>query len=219
MISFRNISKFYINKNLKYRALYNVSFDINFGDYVLISGEVGCGKTTLLNVLGCIDKYDEGEYIFGSKNISSMNDFELSKLRNENFGFVFEYTKLIPELNLFENVELPLLYSRDFKKDRKKRVLECLDMIGLEKYKYSYVNEVSKEFRQKICIARALVGGAKIILADEPTKFLDEGSSQEILNIFYDLNRSGFTVIVSGNKVSDFIKVNKIINLNDGILV
>ena len=132
---------------------------------------------------------------------------------------MFEYTKLIPELNLFENVELPLLYSRDFKKDRKKRVLECLDMIGLEKYKYSYVNEVSKECRQKICIARALVGGAKIILADEPTKFLDEGSSQEILNIFYDLNRSGFTVIVSGNKVSDFIKVNKIINLNDGILV
>lgn len=219
MICIRNISKFYNSKDLKYRALYNVSFSIKSGEYVIIHGKEGSGKTTLLNILGCIDKFDDGDYIFESKSITCMSDFELSRFRNNNFGFVFGHTKLIPQFNLFRNVELPLLYSNYSKKEREKIVLKCLDMMMLLKYKYDYAEDVPRGIRQKICLARALVNGARIILSDELTEFLNEDNLNEIIEIFNDLNKKGFTIIVVSKLIEKFNNANRIINLNDGIVV
>ncbi len=216
MICFRNVNKFYETKNLKYRALYDISFDINEGDYFVICGNSGCGKTTLLNLIGCIDYINDGEYIFKNLNISNLKNSHLCKLRNEEFSFIFDYNSLIPELNLIENIEIPMIYSSISKKIRREKVIAYLKMIGLYKERYCYINELSKEQKQKLCIGRAIINNRKIILVDEPRKFLQGYVYNELLEILSNLNKEGYTIIVSGKDPKDFPCGNKFLTLNDG---
>lgn len=218
MIRLQNVTKFYKHKNLKYRALYNISFDINPGERILIKGKSGSGKTTLLNILGCIDGFDYGEYIFDNEDITNKNDFELSKLRNRNFGFISNKFGLIRELNVFENVALPLLYSNILRKEKKERVDKYLSFLCLDKYKYFNVNDLSRKDQYKIYIARALVGGGNIIIADEPEKFLDYDDVKEVFHILSRLSKQGLTLIISGTNMVDHMKVDKVISLKDGMI-
>ncbi len=218
MMSLKNITKFYKDGNLEYRALYNISFDIDYGEYVFIYGGSGSGKTTLLNILGCMDTFDYGKYTFCDMDIGNKKDIELSRLRNEKFGFISNSIKLIPELNLFENVGIPLLYSKFSKEEKRERILKYLSMFSIEKYKYLSIDSLCKKDKQMACIARALVGGAKIIIGDEPCKYLERSDCKEIFEILFSLNKQGITLIISGAELNPYLDVGKVINLRDGMM-
>lgn len=218
MISLRNITKFYKYGSLEYRALYNISFDVDCGEYVFICGGSGSGKTTLLNILGCMDTFDYGEYIFSNMSIANKKDIELSKLRNEEFGFISNSIRLIPELNLFENVGIPLLYSRFSKEEKRERILKYLSMFSIDKYKYLPIDSLCKKDKQIACIARALVGGAKVIIGDEPCKYLEKSDYGEIFDILISLNKQGITLIISGSELNSYSDGSKVINLRDGMM-
>lgn len=219
MINFTNITKFYKKRNLEYRALYDVSFNINPGDYVFICGDRGSGKTTLLNILGCVSGFDYGKYTFYGMDIGSKKDRELSELRNERFCFIPKGDSLISELNLFENVGIPLLYSKFSKEEKRRRILKYLSMLSIDKYKYLHIDSICRRDRKMICIARALVGGGDIIIADELFEYLDEKDCETIFNILFGLNKKGATLVISGNKLNKYSYGSRVINLRDGMKV
>ena len=196
IITVDNINKTYKNGSLELQVLKNISFKVDKGEFLAIMGSSGSGKSTMMNILGCLDNQYEGKYILDGIDISKSTENELSEIRNKKIGFIFQSFNLLPRLTALENVELPLIYSSVPKEERHKRANELLEMVGLKDRTHHRPNELSGGQRQRVAIARALVNNPSIILADEPTGNLDSKSEGEIIEILQKLNKMGKTIVI-----------------------
>ena len=196
IITVDNVNKTYKNGSLELQVLKNISFKVDKGEFLAIMGSSGSGKSTMMNILGCLDNQYEGKYILDGIDISKSSENELSEIRNKKIGFIFQSFNLLPRLTALENVELPLVYSSVPKEERHKRANELLEMVGLKDRTHHRPNELSGGQRQRVAIARALVNNPSIILADEPTGNLDSKSEAEIIEILQKLNKMGKTIVI-----------------------
>ena len=219
-IELNNIQKYYgLGKN-RLHVLKLLSLEIKHGDFVMIMGKSGSGKTTLLNILGFLDKFDEGEYIFDGKDVTNLTEVERSHFRNKNIGFIFQQFHLINNLNICQNIELPLLYDNKLgKKERLKRVENNLKMVGLLDKIKQFPNELSGGQQQRISIARALINDPQLIFADEPTGALDTNTSNEIMNILSSLNKRGKTIVMVTHDPDLKKYATKVVYLKDGVFI
>ncbi|AUS97514.1 macrolide ABC transporter ATP-binding protein [Clostridium thermosuccinogenes] len=219
MIQLINVHKIYKGNGVQTLALKGISLEIAESEFVAIMGRSGCGKTTLLNIIGCMDDFDSGEYMFKDINIKELNSKQLALIRNKRIGFVFQAFNLINEMTVFENVEVPLGYAGMPRKQRKEIVLEMLEKVGLIDKVKNYPSQLSGGQQQRVAIARALSNNPEIILADEPTGNLDSKNGTEIIELLQSLNNKGTTLVIvtHDEKVASYAK-RKII-LNDGIIV
>ena len=196
IITVNNVNKTYHNGSMELQVLKNISFTVKEGEFLAIMGSSGSGKSTMMNILGCLDHEYNGEYILDGIDISKSTEDELSEIRNKKIGFIFQSFNLLPRLTALENVELPLIYSSVPKEERHKRANELLEMVGLKERTHHRPNELSGGQRQRVAIARALVNNPSIILADEPTGNLDSKSEAEIIEILQKLNKMGKTIVI-----------------------
>ena len=219
IINVRNLYKTYSTGSIKFEALKNINLTINKGEYVSIMGSSGSGKSTFMNILGCLDVLTKGEYILDGKNTSDLSENELAVIRNKKIGFVFQAFNLLPKLTAIENVELPMIYSGIPKKERYEKALLALKKVGLENRINHKPSEVSGGQKQRIAIARSLVNNPSILLADEPTGNLDTKSSIEIMDIFSSLSNEGSTIVMVTHE-DDIAKfTNRIITFKDGEVI
>jgi putative ABC transport system ATP-binding protein len=200
-------------------VLKNINFTVKKGEYVAIMGQSGAGKSTLLNILGCLDTPTSGKYLINDIPVSSMNGTQLAHIRGKSIGFIFQNFNLLPKLDVFSNVELPLIYDNIIKKERIKRVNHVLERCGIDQRKHHKPNEISGGQKQRVAIARALVKNPSIILADEPTGNLDSHTTEEILSIFNSLNIDGNTIVVITHEHDVASRAHRTIRLVDGRIV
>lgn len=219
MIKIKNLNKYYKNGEISLHALKNVNLEIKEGEFVAIMGSSGSGKSTFMNILGCLDIEFQGEYILDKINITTIKENKMSKIRNSKIGFVFQAFNLLPMLNALENVELPLVYADVPYKDRVKRATEILKKVGLGERLHHKPCELSGGQKQRVAIARALVNNPSIILADEPTGNLDSQSEEEIMNFFKYLNDNGKTVIIVSHEPEVANYCRRIIIFKDGEII
>ena len=219
MIEIKNLQKIYKNGEIEVPALIDVNLNINKGEYVAIMGSSGSGKSTLMNILGCLDKASFGEYLLDGIPIQERDEDQLSKIRNLKIGFVFQSFNLIPRTSALKNVELPLLYAGQSKKERRKRAEKLLERVGLGDRMDHMPNELSGGQKQRVAIARALANNPPIILADEPTGNLDSKSTEEIMAIFKELNDEGVTIIVVSHEEDIAKHCKRIVVFKDGRLL
>lgn len=200
------------------KALQNLTFSINRGEFVAIMGSSGSGKSTLMNILGCLDSASGGNYWLNGVNVLDYDDNALSRLRNEEIGFVFQSFNLLPRLSALENVSLPMIYKGVRRKDRRRRAMDLLRKVSIEHRFNHRPNQMSGGQVQRVAIARALANNPSIILADEPTGNLDSQTTKDIMGIFSRLHREGNTIIIVTHDkfVAQFAK--RIIKLRDGII-
>lgn len=197
LIKVKGLRKWYQQDKNKFEILKGLDFKIEKGSFVIIMGKSGSGKTTFLNVLGLLDKFDEGKYIYNGIDVTAMTDNERSDFRNKNIGFIFQQFHLIESLNISQNVELPLIYKGiNSKKKREELVKEALKRVSLFEKSRSFPNQLSGGQQQRISIARAIVNNPDIIVADEPTGALDSKTGLEIINLLTELNKQGKTIIM-----------------------
>ncbi len=219
LLRFEGISKVYGNNGIKVEALKHVDLEIDEGESVAIMGASGSGKSTLLNVMGCMDKATGGEYYINDINIRDYSDKRMAGLRNEVFGFVMQDFALIERCTVEKNVMLPLYYSKKYKKEKKKRVEEMLEKVGLLEKKQQLAMRLSGGQRQRVAIARALVNDASILLCDEPTGALDQRTGKEIIDIFSAINQQGKTVILVTHDENVAKSCHRVLNISDGEIV
>ncbi|MDQ0920351.1 ABC transporter ATP-binding protein [Paenibacillus sp. V4I5] len=218
LIHIEKASKYYTMGEETIKALDDVSLDIDHGEFVAIMGPSGSGKSTLMNIIGCLDIVDKGVYDLDGQAINVLKDSQLAEIRNQKIGFVFQSFNLLPRLNAFENVELPLIYRGMTKKERKSLVLHALDSVDLLDRKKHFPSELSGGQQQRVAIARTLVGDPAIILADEPTGALDSKTGVEILNILKRLNAQGRTIILITHDLLIAQQAKRIVRFRDGRL-
>jgi len=215
MIQLKNITKVYgKDSGQEVTALKDVDLIIEKGDFVAIVGASGSGKSTMMNILGMLDRPTKGEYYLENREVNSYKDDELAKVRNKTIGFVFQKFHLLPKTSAMENVELPLIYSD--RKNIKGLALEALKQVGLEQRANHKPNELSGGQQQRVAIARALVNEPEIILADEPTGNLDSKSTLEVMSIFQELNKSGKTIILITHEQDIAKQAGRVIKIQDG---
>lgn len=218
MIKLKGINKYYTSGDEKLHALKNVDLEIEKGEFLAIMGPSGSGKSTMIKILGLLDKEFEGVYLLNGKEIKNLNDDLLSKLRNKSIGFVFQDFNLIDRLTIKENIELPMLYMGSGIKKTKNRVNELLDKVNLKDKINKHPNQLSGGQQQRISIIRSLVNNPEIIIADEPTGALDSKTSEEIIDIFKELNKEGITIILITHDINVANKANRIVKIFDGEL-
>ncbi|MCK4358642.1 MAG: ABC transporter ATP-binding protein [Candidatus Cloacimonetes bacterium] len=219
LIRVESLDKIYNMGKVKVSALDGVSIEIEKNSYTAIIGPSGSGKSTLLHIFGCLDTPTKGKYFLGDEEVSGLSHNKLAEIRNKKIGFVFQTFNLLPNMNVLENVSLPLLYAGMSKKMRKKRAEKVLDEVGLiERLKHK-PSELSGGERQRTAIARALVNNPSIILADEPTGNLDSASGNSIMKIFNYLYENGHTIIVVTHDNNVAKMANNVIELSDGKVV
>lgn len=216
MIKLKNISKSYGSQKI----LDNISLDVKKGEFISIIGPSGAGKTTLLNIIGTIEDFsasDKTELTLNDIDIHNLNDNEISEFRNKNIGFIFQFHQLLPELNLEENIFLPSLIGNYSKSEYLKKLKDLAKLLGIEKLLKKYPDSISGGERQRVAVARSLINGPKILLADEPTGNLDSKNEQIIMDLFKKLNKElGLTIILVTHN-NDFAKIsNKCFTLKDG---
>ena len=217
MIECKNIKKIYINGDVETEALKGVSFKIEKGEFVSIIGPSGSGKSTLMHILGALDVPSGGEYFLDGLEISKLNDDELSDLRRNKIGFVFQSFNLLPRTTVMRNVMMPLIYSGIEKTKREEKAKECLRYAGMEEGKfYNLSNQLSGGQMQRVAIARALINDPSIILADEPTGNLDTKTSHLVMNSLRKLNEKGQTVIIITHEMEVAQYAKRIITTRDG---
>lgn len=192
--------------------------DIDAGEYVSIMGASGSGKSTMLNILGILDDYDEGQYVLDGKRIQHLSETQSAAYRNKMIGFIFQSFNLIPFKNALENVALPLFYKGITRKRRNQMAMDYLDRLGLKEWWHHYPNELSGGQKQRIAIARALITKPSIILADEPTGALDSATTEEVMQLLTEVNNMGITTIIVTHEQSVAEKTKRIIHLKDGII-
>ncbi len=220
LIEVQNLTKIYQLGETKVVALDNVSFNIEKGEAVAIIGPSGCGKSTLLHLIGCLDKPTRGKVLIEGKDVSKLDENELARIRREKIGFVFQFFHLIPTLNAVENVMLPMTFSGIPEKEKFKRALELLKLVGLEKRIYHRRSELSGGEIQRVAIARALANNPEIILADEPTGNLDSKSGKEIMNYLMKLNHEKkVTLVVVTHNLAMVKDFKRKIYLKDGKII
>ncbi len=196
MIDIKDLSKIYLVGDERVRALDHASLHIYPHEFVSIIGPSGSGKSTLMNIIGCLDVADAGSYVLDGLPIEEYTESQLAAVRNRKIGFVFQSFNLIPKLTAEENVELPLIYQKVKRSERQRRVKEALERVGLANRAKHLPTELSGGQQQRVAIARAIVTDPKLILADEPTGALDSKTSQEIIDIFHELNKQGNTIVL-----------------------
>lgn len=196
MIRLENINKYYQQSDSQFHVLHDINLNIDAGELVAIIGESGSGKSTLINIIGFLDDKFEGTYYYNNEPIHDYDRKDFSKLRNENVGFVFQNFKLLRDVSVAENVALPLLYAGKKRAEIKERVSEVLSKVGLAGYENKLPKNMSGGQQQRVSIARAIATNPKFLIADEPTGALDTQTSQEIMNLFKELNRESHTTII-----------------------
>ncbi|WP_315166115.1 ABC transporter ATP-binding protein [Metaclostridioides mangenotii] len=220
LISLENIQKYYKVGKEEFHVLKSLNLQINSGEFVVIMGKSGSGKTTLLNILGFLDRFNEGQYFFDGKDVTNLSENQRSDFRNSNVGFIFQQFNLIETLNIYQNVELPLTYNSSLKKGERESIVEDkLRAVGLlDKIKMKPL-QLSGGQQQRIAIARSLVNDPQIIFADEPTGALDSETSSDIMELLKDLNRKGKTIIMVTHDQDMVRYATKVIRLKDGVFV
>ncbi len=219
MIEFKHIYKIYHVGDSEVRAVDDVSFKIEKGEFVAIVGQSGSGKSTCMNIIGALDVPTSGEYLLNGKDVSHYTDNQLAEIRNETLGFIFQQYNLIAKLNVYENVELPLLYRNMTAEERKKRVLESLEKVGLKGRIHHMPNQLSGGQQQRVSIARALATHPSIILADEPTGALDSKTGREVLVFLKQLNEEGNTIVLITHDLGIAAEAKRIIKIQDGKII
>lgn len=219
MIKTINLDKIFRTEEVETSALSQVNIEISKGEFVAIMGPSGCGKTTLLNILGLLDNPTSGEYYLNGKDVSKLKENQRTNLRKGVIGFVFQSFNLIEELNVYENIELPLLYLKMASSERKKRVKEAMDRMAISHRDKHFPQQLSGGQQQRAAIARAVVANPDLILADEPTGNLDSKNGIEVMNLLTDLNREGTTIVMVTHSMHDAGYAGRIINLFDGRVV
>lgn len=213
------LCKFYTVGGQLVRALDGVSLDIEDGEYVTVVGTSGSGKSTLMNILGCLDQPTKGSYLLDSNDVSTLSDFSLSEIRSVKIGFIFQSFNLIPNLTALENVELPLLYRRVPKNERREVAMAALESVRLSDRALHRPSEMSGGQQQRVAIARAIAADPSIILADEPCGNLDSRSGREVLEILDGLNRKGKTVVMITHDENTARHAKRLIRIADGRIV
>jgi putative ABC transport system ATP-binding protein len=219
MIHLEKVTKVYRTDEIETNALNQISITINKGEFVSIMGPSGCGKSTLLNVIGMLDRPLSGSYLFLDQEIGNLSEKNRSEIRKKNIGFVFQNFNLIEELTVFENIELPLIYNKYSSAERKERVNEIMERIGIAHRANHFPQQLSGGQQQRVAVARALVTKPLLILADEPTGNLDSSNGNEVMELICELNEEGTTVIMVTHSSHDASYSNRIINLLDGEIV
>lgn len=219
-IVLENVNKYYKVGKEKLHVLKDLNLEIESGEFIMIMGKSGSGKTTMLNILGFLDKLDEGKYYFDGTDVSNLSENKRSEYRAEYVGYVFQQFNLIDTLTVSQNIEIPLIYSGVKNKNKRKElVAKRLKEVGLEDKALSYPNHLSGGQQQRIAIARALVNNPKIILADEPTGALDSETGKEIMRLLTELNESGTTIIMVTHDHDMTKYASRVISLKDGSFV
>ncbi len=219
MITIKDLIKVYRTEEVETTALNGLNLEVKEGEFVSIMGESGCGKSTLLNVIGLLDTAGKGSYVFDGTDVSRFNEQKRADYRKQNMGFVFQNFNLIDELSVFENVELPLVYLKVPKTERKEKVNTILERVGIAHRKKHFPQQLSGGQQQRVAIARALVAQPKIILADEPTGNLDSKNGKEVMELLTQLNDLGTTIIMVTHSQHDAKYSGRIIQLLDGKVV
>ena len=219
MIKVTDLSKVFRTEEIETTALNGVSFEINDGEFVAIMGPSGCGKSTLLNILGLLDNPSGGSYMLLGSEVGQLKEKERTKFRKGNIGFVFQSFNLIDELNVYENVELPLRYLNISAGERKQKVNEILKRMGISHRAKHFPQQLSGGQQQRVAIARAVVSSPKLILADEPTGNLDSKNGKEVMDLLAELNAEGTTIVMVTHSQKDAAVAKRVINLFDGQIV
>ena len=219
MIKIENLCKTFRTTEVETIALNNVNLEVNEKEFVAIMGPSGCGKSTLLNILGLLDNPTSGNYYLDNKEVGHLKEKDRTNVRKGSIGFVFQSFNLIDELNVFENVELPLTYLNIPAEERKKRVTEILSRMNIGHRAKHYPQQLSGGQQQRVAIARAVVSNPKIILADEPTGNLDSKNGLEVMELLTELNKEGTTIVMVTHSQRDAGFASRVINLFDGQIV
>lgn len=219
MILIKDLVKTYRTEEVETTALNSLSLEVHKGEFVSIMGASGCGKSTLLNIIGLLDAPNSGSYQFDEEEVAKYTEKERSGLRKANIGFVFQNFNLIDELNVYENVELPLIYNKVPSKERKERVKLILERIGIAHRAKHFPLQLSGGQQQRVAVARALVTNPKLILADEPTGNLDSKSGNEVMELLTELHQSGATIIMVTHSSYDAQFSSRVVTLKDGEII
>jgi putative ABC transport system ATP-binding protein len=219
MIKTNDLTKIFRTEEVETTALNKVSLHVKEGEYVAVMGPSGCGKSTLLNILGLLDNPSAGSYIFNGTEVANLKERDRTIFRKGNIGFVFQSFNLIDELNVYENVELPLIYLKMKASERKQRVEDVLERMKIGHRAKHFPQQLSGGQQQRVAIARAVVANPKLILADEPTGNLDSKNGIEVINLLTELNKEGTTIIMVTHSDRDAGYAHRIVNLFDGQVV
>jgi putative ABC transport system ATP-binding protein len=216
MLDMQNITKVYRTKLVETHALRELNLIVNEGEFVAVTGPSGSGKTTFLNIAGLLEEYDKGRYLLDGQDITHLNDRERSRLRSEKIGFIFQGFNLIPDLNVFDNVDVPLRYRKLSAAERKERIEEALQVVGLSARAKHLPAELSGGQQQRVAIARALAGRPRFVLADEPTGNLDSLMARQVMELLEKINDQGVTIIMVTHDPELARRAHRNIHLLDG---
>lgn len=221
VISMKNIIKrYYIGQPNELQILNGISLDVHEGEFVSIVGASGSGKSTLMNIIGALDRPTEGTYFLNNTDISTLNDKELSRIRNSEIGFVFQTFNLIPRTNALKNVELPMLYAGKSKRERSERAMQLLELVGMKERYTHQPNELSGGQKQRVAIARAMANNPSILLADEPTGALDTKTGRLVMDIFHKLHKEeGKTIVLITHSPELAQETERIVTISDGSVI
>jgi len=219
MIKITSLQKYYRTEEVETVALNNLNIHVKEGEFVAVMGPSGCGKSTLLNIIGLLDDLDEGSYLFNEIEVAKFKERGRSDLRKHNIGFVFQSFNLIDELTVFENVELPLVYTNVPAAERKKRVEEVLEKVQIMHRRNHFPQQLSGGQQQRVAVARAVVNNPKLILADEPTGNLDSNNGNEVMQLLTELNEAGTTIVMVTHSEHDAKFSDRVIRMLDGQVI
>ena len=219
MIRIEHLSKVFRTEEVETTALNDVSLHVKQGEFVAIMGPSGCGKSTLLNIIGLLDNPTSGNYYFNGQEVGHLKEKQRTQVRKGNIGFVFQSFNLIDELNVYENVELPLIYLKKKASEKKELVTSILDRMNISHRVKHFPQQLSGGQQQRVAIARAVVAGPKLILADEPTGNLDSKNGAEVMNLLTELNQEGTTIVMVTHSQHDASYAHRVVHLFDGQIV
>lgn len=216
MLEMQKVSRVYRTETIQTYALREFDLNVKAGEFVAVTGPSGSGKSTFLNVAGLLDNFDEGRYQLDGVDVQGLSDNELSRLRNEKIGFIFQNYNLIPDYSIFDNVDMPLRYRGFSAKERKRRIETALETVGLASRRDYLPSQLSGGQQQRVAIARALAGEPKILLADEPTGNLDSLMARQVMELLHELNQNGATIIMVTHDPDQAREVNRNVQIIDG---
>ena len=219
MIRIEHLSKVFRTEEVETTALNDVSLHVKQGEFVAIMGPSGCGKSTLLNIIGLLDNPTSGNYYFNGQEVGHLKEKQRTQVRKGNIGFVFQSFNLIDDLNVYENVELPLIYLKKKASEKKELVTSILDRMNISHRVKHFPQQLSGGQQQRVAIARAVVAGPKLILADEPTGNLDSKNGAEVMNLLTELNQEGTTIVMVTHSQHDASYAHRVVHLFDGQIV